>query len=103
MIKVKGIKQAIRKVEKQTKAEVQLKKTILLHKLVNDLKAATPVDTGRAQDGWEVQNGNIRNDVPYIEHLNQGSSQQAPAHFIESTILANPGVKPNGIIVTSVD
>ena len=68
---------------------------------MSELKNATPVDTGRARDGWKVSGDSIENDVPYIEHLNEGSSQQAPAYFIEATLLKHSGIKPRGIIVKS--
>jgi hypothetical protein len=78
---------------------------------------STPVDTGRARNGWNItiqapsmtvppegkysmpnieEHGlstiisvtpdqviYITNRVPYIENLNKGSSQQAPARFVE--------------------
>lgn len=78
---------------------------------------ATPVDTGRARNGWEIttdtpsatipkegkypppkiqehglqnivnvapeQTIYITNRVPYIEDLNNGSSKQQPARFVE--------------------
>lgn len=70
-------------------------------KLLASLKDATPVDTGRARDGWRFENNSIINDVEYIDELNQGTSQQAPSNFIEKTLLSKEGVKPNGIIVKS--
>lgn len=61
-------------------------------KLKEDLVAATPVDTGFARSEWKTLNkGNsveISNDAPYIKYLNEGSSKQAPANFIEKTALA---------------
>ena len=35
----------------------------------------------------------------YIDNLNKGTSQQAGPRFIEKTVLAREGVKPNGNIV----
>lgn len=80
---------------------------------------ATPVDTGRARQGWEIttdtpsdiipkegkypppkiqehgekyiinvdpkQTIYITNKVPYIENLNNGSSKQQPARFVETS------------------
>jgi len=80
---------------------------------LNDLKAVTPVDTGRARNSWILTNNPtqftnalidnsallppppkrsieklfITNGVNYIEDLNSGSSQQAGARFIEKTVL----------------
>lgn len=57
-----------------------------------ELEAATPVDTGFARDHWRLTavNGEeilIENEADYIKYLNQGSSQQAPAHFIENIVI----------------
>ena len=54
---------------------------------VRQLKANTPVATGRAQKGWEsrltsADVAQIKNDVPYIGILNDGHSQQAPKKLI---------------------
>lgn len=76
--------------------------------LVSDLKEATPVDTGNARDNWKVvptgdpkRPFKIDNLVPYIQYLNQGSSKQAPAYFIESVALRYG--KPIGQIVQIKD
>lgn len=75
-------------------------KALIVNKLVDDLKRETPVDTGKARDGWRIDaNGNIVNDVDYIDRLNEGTSKQAPKYFIEQTILSHTGVKPSGTIV----
>lgn len=87
---------------------------------------ATPIDTGRAMNNWNIAIGQpdftvidlggdkgsilgqkqvegvtvlegvrlgqvvfITNSVDYIEFLNAGSSKQAPAAFVERTILVN--------------
>jgi len=60
------------------------------------LARVTPIDTGYARSRWvydikEINNeivGVITNDADYIEYLNQGSSKQAPAFFIERTLIA---------------
>lgn len=66
---------------------------------IEKLKASTPVDTGEARDGWHLENGAAVNSVEHIANLNSGSSRQAPAYFIEKTLLLN-GFKPNGTIVS---
>lgn len=77
--------------------------TKLLHRkidrLVSRLKTATPVDTGEARDGWHRVGNTIVNNVDHISYLNEGSSPQASAHFVESTVLSEPGVVPVGTIV----
>jgi len=95
---VKGTGKFIR--DFRTEATVALDKAtkIKTKEIVNALKEATPVDTGEARDGWKVHNNHIENTVSHIENLNEGSSQQAPAFFIEDTVLKFKGVHPNGMI-----
>jgi hypothetical protein len=69
------------------------------NKLIEALKEVTPVDTGKARDGWQYEDGVIFNDVEYISDLNSGSSQQAPSHFIEKTLLENKHAVVNGTLV----
>ena len=63
------------------------------------------MDTGFAQSRWHsVEVGRVTviiNDSEYIQYLNQGSSQQAPAYFIESVALKYG--RPLGSIVTVID
>lgn len=87
--------------DKQFSKILSSEKTKKIKSIISALKAATPIDTGNARDNWRRDNDVIRNDVEYINRLNAGSSQQAPAHFIETTLLAQKGVKPNGTIVRS--
>ncbi|THD35710.1 MAG: hypothetical protein E7773_10205 [Sphingomonas sp.] len=54
----------------------------------------TPVDTGVARNGWQLDLSQplapeVYNDVVYINALNNGHSQQAPAGFIEAAIDKN--------------
>ena len=75
------------------------------YKLLLHLKTVTPIDTGEARAGWIIKRGYkhfiLSNSVPYLKYLNEGSSQQAPSHFIESTALKYG--RPRGMIVTSRD
>lgn len=56
------------------------------------LREVTPVDTGFARSRWTnrknvlLPGGVIENDAPYILFLNQGTSRQAPAFFIERVL-----------------
>jgi len=58
------------------------------------LKRITPVKTGYARSRWRshknyfTPGGDIINDAEYIVFLNQGSSKQAPAFFIEQALAA---------------
>ena len=84
--------------------------------LVEDLETVTPKDTGYAASRWEAEESSfietvisairfkdkpyiVKNDAEYISYLNEGSSTQAPAKFVEQTVL-NQGFKPTGSIVT---
>lgn len=84
----------------ELKKKVEAAKEKKVDNILNALKEATPVDTGKARDGWKLKSGNIVNNVEYIDELNAGSSTQAPLHFIERTLLSFNGVKANGVIVT---
>lgn len=96
---------------------------------VNTLKAKTPVDTGRARNSWiltanknkfvdgagaymeaesmgppsdkHIETLYITNGVPYIEDLNRGTSKQAPARFVESTVLQS--FTPAGVLFETID
>ena len=72
---------------------------VRLESIRSALQAATPVDTGEASKGWVVEGTQIKNEVEHIGYLNEGSSKQAPSHFIEKVILSHPGVTPAGTIV----
>ncbi len=84
---------------KEFKVIMKHRKEQIMKKSLELLKEATPVDTGEARDGWKIKDSKIINNVGHIEHLNKGSSKQAPSHFIERVLLAQDGLKPNGTIV----
>lgn len=61
--------------------------------LVFGIKRDTPVDTGKAQAGWENENikrvgdtGIIKNDVEYIGWLEFGSDTHAPVGMVRNNI-----------------
>lgn len=60
-------------------------------KIIEDLRSETPVDTGNARDSWVSKETSntvvIENTAEYIKYLNEGSSKQAPAHFVERVAL----------------
>jgi len=103
-LQVNGIKAEMAKLKANLEAAKQLRLKPVSEKLVAELKEATPVKTGHARDGWQVEyvNGKaiITNDVPYIKELNEGTSAQAPAFFIEKVVLENKDVTPSGVIVS---
>ena len=68
---------------------------VLMTDIFIDLTAppplGTPVDTGAARDGWQIDlddplNPEITNNLPYITRLNDGSSKQSPAGFIDAIV-----------------
>lgn len=99
MIRVSGIRETITYVNTRSKDEIDKQKATVMDSLVANLREATPVDTGKARDGWYRTKKSIENDVEYIDRLNEGSSEQAPSHFVERTVLSHPGVQPDGVIV----
>jgi len=100
----------------QVKVIQNLEKTVRAVALVVDAELVnmTPVDTGRARSNWNpslnVPDGTIRepgqkksidpiasaykitdtilisNNLPYIKPLNNGSSKQAPAGFVDAAL-----------------
>jgi hypothetical protein len=86
---------------KAIKKETEKRETAIRKKLVSSLVTATPVDTGEARASWAVIGKAIVNTAEHIEALNHGHSKQAPAFFIEQTVLEHEGVRPSGIIVRS--
>jgi hypothetical protein len=58
--------------------------------VLEGVKAKTPVDTGRARDGWKMEidgeEYRVFNEVPYIGFLEAGSSKQAPQGMVALTL-----------------
>jgi hypothetical protein len=79
------------KLRKQLEDEQEKLLAGVVEEVVDRLASVTPVDTGLAQQSWfSVKDGRayvITNSQDYVKYLNQGSSEQAPANFIESTVL----------------
>jgi|GEM_PF-1580386 len=98
-IKVKGVSKAIKNLRADFKKELKVRKQVVLKGFLQDLREETPVDTGRARDGWYITKYDIRNDVEYVSMLNNGTSKRPGTHFIEKAVLKNSKVKPSGIIV----
>jgi len=100
-ISLVGVEEEFKKLYTSEKEERKLKSDIQVANMLGDLVEATPIDTGQARASWNVDKRddiyNVKNDVEYIQYLNEGSSKQAPSHFIE-TIALQYG-KPLGTIV----
>lgn len=100
MAGIRGVSITLNSIKREFNRKVETEVVKIIDKAVVALAEATPVDTGEARDGWRREGLTIVNDVEHIVQLNEGSSKQAPTHFIEETLLQQPGVKSNGIIVT---
>jgi hypothetical protein len=87
--------------QKEIEAQIKNAGKGTIPNLIALLSVATPKDTGEAAAGWHQEGDTIVNDVDHIENLNEGSSEQAPAYFIEKTLLSQKGVRASGIIVRS--
>jgi len=65
--------------------------SLMVSEMLDELAAATPIDTGLARASWDTERVGdlfkVKNPVDYIQKLNQGSSKQAPARFIERIAL----------------
>lgn len=104
-LKISNINAEFEKLQKLTNKELKDKSKLVVNNLEKDLISATPIDTGFARESWKVAESktgfDITNSAPYIEYLNEGSSQQAPARFIENVALKYG--KPVGTIVKVID
>lgn len=90
-ISFKNVAETFKKLQQQANIELKVQSSAVAKRLLDDLKASTPVDTGEARDAWAMQSTaegfDITNSAEHIGRLNEGSSKQAPAFFIESTAL----------------
>lgn len=59
---------------------------IFLNNCLESIKAKTPVDTGRARDGWYISDKQILNDVPYVPYLEMGTEKMRPFAMVASTV-----------------
>jgi hypothetical protein len=96
------------KIKRAVESIVDVSGRMAAERLLSAVVANTPVDTGYARSRWTLQKPDaytvrysvstpglftefkfvLSNDAPYIVYLNRGSSKQAPAYFIESTIMS---------------
>jgi len=99
-IRVFGVQDVLRDIEKAKRLAIDKAERAGKKSMVAKLSANTPVDTGEAAAGWRVEGNSVVNDVDHIDLLNEGSSRQAPSHFIEKTVLSEPNTRPNGTVVS---
>lgn len=103
-IRVLGIEATLGSISNHIKEQSIKQEERVVKKVIKSLHDATPKDTGAAADDWQKEKTvllgtSIVNNKDYISKLNSGSSKQAPAYFVEKTILLEPEVKPDGTIV----
>jgi hypothetical protein len=100
-IKVKNRDAVMRSVRASIYEAAERSMTTRRERMREKLEMVTPVDTGEAAASWRVEGNQLVNDKEYIVNLNEGSSKQAPARFIEQALLSEAGVRPNGVVVTT--
>jgi len=61
--------------------------------LYEDIRENTPVDTGQARRGWELERANktsrnaqVGNDVEHVKYLEFGTANIEPRRFIQRSI-----------------
>lgn len=85
------------RVIRQLRSEIDSDFRSWLGELEHQLRATTPIRTGQARQGWRNVYGGgfgrgggsyplFRNDVPYIDRLDKGWSQQAPSGIVEEAV-----------------
>ena len=99
-------KEVLERTRKLIDAAVEAKHRELAQNILAELKRRTPVDTGAARAGWYVGTSSLEQDLvfasleeikaytatdisnrmPYVGRLNHGSSQKAPAGFVEDAV-----------------
>ena len=100
-IKIQNVAAEFAKLTKSFKEQAMSIADKQTSRLEEELVARTPIDTGEARQGWRKEatsvGFDIINDVEHVKYLNEGSSKQAPSHFIEHTALKYG--TPKGAIV----
>jgi len=87
---VVNFKQELARIEKEAIELANSDIELQAEYATNQLRVVTPVDTGEARSGWELEkygnNLTIVNDVEHVVYLNNGHSKQAPKYFIEQVL-----------------
>ena len=98
---MKGIKVTLKNLERSLDNSVRSKTMASVLLLKREMVLNTPIDTGNARELWKLsetkQGFVLSNDAEYIEQLNNGSSTQAPAFFVEATAIKYG--KPVGSVI----
>lgn len=51
---------------------------------LQEVKMLTPVKSGRLRAGWKREKNIVKNDVPYLQYVDQGTRYIKPRRFIEA-------------------
>jgi len=103
-LEVVNFKQELKRIEQEVKEAANEEISGKVARATKELKTVTPVDTGKARLGWENKtfiaadgflDGSIKNEVEYIDILNNGHSKQAPKFFIEQVLSKIGILTPN--------
>lgn len=85
-----GIEQEIKLLSKEYSRDIHKVENEVSKDILKSVKDLTPVDTGKARNGWEIeesQNGAlITNDVDYIEYLEYGTKHQRAYAMVRLTM-----------------
>jgi hypothetical protein len=78
-------------IEAQLRAECLAVTTAIFVDLTAPPPLGTPVDTGVARNGWQLDLSDplapeVYNSVPYIGALNNGHSKQSPIGFVDTIV-----------------
>jgi len=103
-LEVVNFEQELKRVEREVRQQANMNIEEKIDYATNTLRVVTPVDTGKARQGWTNQKfkingkfteGVIENPVEYIDVLNKGHSKQAPKYFIEQVLSRIGILTPN--------
>ena len=97
--KVTGVRSTLRKMYDDFAKEGEVEFSSAKRRLLNNVRDETPVDTGKARDGWSLKGDALENDVEYVLPLNNGTVNRPPRFFIEAAIVKTRGVKLRGSAV----
>jgi hypothetical protein len=80
-----------RQIDDEVTEEMEDTITAIFVDLTSSAPVGTPVDTGVARNGWQIDlsdphHPEVYNSVPYIGALNRGHSKKSPAGFVEKII-----------------
>jgi hypothetical protein len=108
---VADFKKEMKRVEEEVSKQANMEIHDRINYATETLKIVTPVDTGKAREGWKKElyppkritasfptgnvAGKIYNNVEYIDRLNNGHSKQAPKYFIEQVLIKIGILTPN--------